>query len=402
MPLSGKKILLGITGCIAAYKACYLVRYFRKAGAEVKVVLTESATKFVTVTTLETLSDNPVAVEMFPADRFVATHHISYAEWADLIVIAPATGNIIGKIASGIGDDLLSTIVMAKQSDVMIATAMNTEMFNNPIVQENIAKLQKLGYIFVMPASGELACHTVGVGRLEEPENIYQRVAEYFGGTKSLSGKRVIVTAGPTVERIDPVRYISNFSSGKMGYALAREAANRGAAVTLISGPLALDTPAKVKRIEIESAQELLEALISAYSSCDILIMAAAVADFRPANYSTKKLSHPTPDKIDLAANADILAEIGKLKKPSQINVGFALEVDSNADNALKKLKAKNLDMIVMNNPTLPGIEFGGDHNAATVFSKDAAPVTLDRMTKSKMAERILDAIEKLAKYNDR
>lgn len=396
MPLSGKKILLGITGCIAAYKACYLVRYFKKAGAEVKVVLTQSATKFVTVTTLETLSDNPVAVEMFPVDRFVATHHISYAEWADLIVIAPATGNIIGKIANGIGDDLLTTIVMAKQSDVMIATAMNTEMFNNPLVQENIAKLQKLGYIFVMPGSGELACHTVGVGRLEEPENIYQRVVEYFSGAKSLSGKRVVVTAGPTVERIDPVRYISNFSSGKMGYALAREAAIRGADVTLISGPTALDTPVGVKRIGIESAQELLEALKSAYSSCDILIMAAAVADYRPAKYSKKKLSHPTPDKIELAANADILAEIGKMKKASQTNVGFALEVDSNVDNALKKLKAKNLDMIVMNNPTLPGIEFGGDYNAATLFAAKGKPVTLDRMTKAQMAARIIDAIERL------
>ncbi len=398
MPLSGKKILLGITGCIAAYKACYLVRYLKKAGAEVKVVLTPSATKFVTVTTLETLSDNPVAVEMFPAERFVATHHISYAEWADLIVIAPATGNIIGKIANGIGDDLLTTIVMAKQSDVMIATAMNTEMFNNPLVQENIAKLQKLGYIFVMPAAGELACHTVGVGRLEEPENIYQRVVEYFDGAKTLSGKRVIVTAGPTIERIDPVRYISNFSSGKMGYALAREAARRGAEVTLISGPTALDTPAGVKRIGIESAQELLEALKSAYSSCDILIMAAAVADYRPAKYSKKKLSHPTPDRIDLAANADILAEIGKMKKPSQINVGFALEVDSNADNALKKLKAKNLDMIVMNNPTMPGIEFGGDYNAATLFSAKGKPVTIDKMTKAQMAAQILDAIERIKK----
>ncbi len=398
MPLSGKKILLGITGCIAAYKACYLVRYFKKAGAEVKVVLTQSATKFVTVTTLETLSDNPVAVEMFPADRFVATHHISYAEWADLIVIAPATGNVIGKIANGIGDDLLTTIVMAKQSDVMIATAMNTEMFNNPLVQENIAKLQKLGYLFVMPGSGDLACHTVGVGRLEEPENIYQRVVEYFNESKSLTSKRVIVTAGPTVERIDPVRYISNFSSGKMGYALAREAAIRGADVTLISGPTALDTPAGVKRVGIESAQDLLEALKGAYSGCDILIMAAAVADYRPAKYSKKKLSHPTPDKIELAANADILAEIGKIKKPTQVNVGFALEVDSNSENALKKLKTKNLDIIVMNNPTLPGIEFGGDYNAATLFSAKGKPVTLDKMTKAQMAAKILDAIERIKK----
>ncbi len=398
MPLSGKKILLGITGCIAAYKACYLVRYLKKAGAEVKVVLTQSATKFVTTTTLETLSDNPVAVEMFPSDRFVATHHISYAEWADLIVIAPATGNVIGKIANGIADDLLTTIVMARQSDVMIATAMNTEMFINPIVQENITKLQKLGYLFIMPESGELACHTVGVGRLEEPEDIFQRIVTYFEKSKTLNGKRVIVTAGPTVERIDPVRFISNFSSGKMGYALAQEAAQRGANVTLISGPTSLAAPLGVKRIDIESAQDLLEAVKAEYAKADILIMAAAVADYRPAKYSKKKLSHPTPENIELAANADILAEIGKLKKKSQINVGFALEVDSNADNARKKLKAKNLDMIIMNNPTTPGIEFGGDFNIATIITPGGKTTALEKMSKKQLASKILDKIEALRK----
>lgn len=398
MPLSGKKILLGITGCIAAYKACYLVRYLKKAGAEVKVVMTQSAAKFVTVTTLETLSDNPVAVEMFPADRFVATHHISYAEWADLIVIAPATGNFIGKIANGIGDDLLTTIVMARQSDVMIATAMNTEMFINPIVQENIAKLQKLGYLFIMPESGELACHTVGVGRLEEPEDIFQRIVTYFEKSKTLNGKRVIVTAGPTVERIDPVRFISNFSSGKMGYALAQEAVQRGANVTLISGPTPLAAPLGVKRIDIESAQELFEAVKAEYAKADILIMAAAVADYRPAKYSKKKLSHPTPQSIELAANADILAEIGKLKKKSQINVGFALEVDSNTDNARKKLKAKNLDMIIMNNPTMPGIEFGGDFNIATMITPGGKAVTLEKMSKVQLAAKIFDRVEALRK----
>ncbi len=398
MPLSGKKILLGVTGCIAAYKACYLVRYLKKAGAEVKVVLTESATKFVTVTTLETLSDNPVAVEMFPPERFVATHHISYAEWADLIVIAPATGNIIGKIANGIGDDLLTTIVMAKQSDVMIATAMNTEMFNNPLVQENIAKLQKLGYLFIMPETGELACHTVGVGRLEEPENIFKHIEEYFGQPRSLSGTRIIVTAGPTVERIDPVRFISNFSSGKMGYALATEAARRGADVTLISGPTALATPTGVRRIDIESARELLEATKAEYPKGDVLIMAAAVADYRPAKYSKKKLSHPTTEKIDLAANSDILAELGKMKKKSQINVGFALEVDSDIENARKKLKAKNLDLIVMNNPTSKGIEFGGDYNIATMITPGGKAISLEKMTKAQLAARILDKIEGLRK----
>lgn len=398
MPLKGKKILLGITGCIAAYKACYLVRFLRKAGAEVKVVLTASATKFVTVTTLETLSDNPVAVEMFPDDRYVATHHISYAEWADLIVVAPATGNFLGKVANGIADDLLTTIVMAKQSDVMIATAMNTEMFNNPIVQENIAKLQTLGYLFVMPESGELACHTVGVGRLEEPEDIFKRIVEYFGRKQSLAGKKVIVTAGPTIERIDPVRFISNFSSGKMGYALAAEAAARGAPVTLISGPTTLPTPANVKRLDIESAQQLHDTLRQRFAGCDILIMAAAVADFRPAKVAKTKISHPTPEVIDLAANPDILAALGKQKKPKQITVGFALEVDSSKANAVKKLKSKNLDFIVLNNPTKPGIEFGSDFNEATILLRNGKELVLERMSKSQLAAKILDQIEKLRK----
>ncbi len=396
MSLQGKKILLGITGCIAAYKACYLVRYLKKAGADVKVVLTESATKFVTVTTLETLSDNPVAVEMFPADRFVSTHHISYAEWADLILVAPATGNFIGKVANGIADDLLTTIVMAKQSDVMIATAMNTEMFNNPIVQENIDKLQRLGYVFIMPESGELACKTVGVGRLEEPENIYQRVAEYFASSQSLAGRRVIVTAGPTVERIDPVRYLSNFSSGKMGYALAAEAARRGATVTLISGPTSLAIPTGVDRVDIESSAQLQKELTKRFTKCDILIMAAAVADYRPAKYSKEKLSHPTPEAIVLAGNPDILATIGKSKRIGQITVGFALETDSNEAKAVAKLKAKKLDMIVLNNPTLPGSEFGGDSNEATLIRKSGKPTKLERMTKAKLAGVILDEIEKL------
>lgn len=398
MPLKGKKILLGITGCIAAYKACYLVRFLRKAGAEVKVVLTASATKFVTVTTLETLSDNPVAVEMFPDDRYVATHHISYAEWADLIVIAPATGNFLGKVANGIADDLLTTIVMAKQSDVMIATAMNTEMFNNPIVQENIAKLQTLGYLFVMPESGELACHTVGVGRLEEPEDIYKCVVEYFGRKQSLAGKKVIVTAGPTIERIDPVRFISNFSSGKMGYAMAGEAAARGAQVTLISGPTTLPTPASVTRLDIESAQQLHDTLRQRFAGCDILIMAAAVADFRPAKVAKTKISHPTPEAIGLAANPDILAALGKQKKPKQITVGFALEVDSSKANAFKKLKSKNLDFIVLNNPTKPGIEFGSDFNEATILLRSGKEVVLERMSKTQLAAKILDQIEKLRK----
>jgi phosphopantothenoylcysteine decarboxylase/phosphopantothenate--cysteine ligase len=391
--LKNKKIILGISGCIAAYKACYLVRLLKKAGAEVKVVLTESASRFVTKTTLETLSNNPVALEMFPEDRFVSTHHISYAEWADLIVLAPATGNLIGKIASGVADDLLTTIVMARQSEVMIAPAMNTNMYNNAIVQENIAKLTRLGYLFITPGSGELACETVGVGRLAEPEDILKRVVEYFSRSQSLSGKRVVVTAGPTVERIDPVRFISNFSSGKMGYAIAAEAAARGAEVVLVSGPTSLAVPPGVRRVSIESAEQLLGQLKSELGPKDILIMAAAVADFRPAKVSSSKISHPTPMQLELKANPDILAEIGGGKNRPRFMVGFALEVGSNKQNALKKLKEKHLDLIVMNDPTTPGIEFGGDYNIATIFSADATETKLERMTKSQLAAVILDLV---------
>ena len=394
MRLQNKKILLGISGCIAAYKSCFLVRLLKKEGAQVKVVLTKSATEFVTKTTLETLSDNPVALEMFPPDRFVSTHHISYAEWADLIVLAPATGNLIGKIAGGIADDLLTTIVMAKQSDVMIAPAMNTEMYNNPIVQENISKLTKLGYIFVAPGSGELACETVGVGRLEEPEVILQRIIEYFSAGKTLTGQRVVVTAGPTIERIDPVRYISNFSSGKMGYAIAAEAASRGAEVLLISGPTALTVPDAVNRIEIESATDLLAQLKAQLRKSDVLIMSAAVADFRPSAVAKEKLPHATLPKLSLQHNPDILQEISKLKNKPKLTVGFALEVGSSKKSAIQKMKDKHLDMIVMNDPTKAGVEFGGDYNIATIFTSGGKELKLEKMTKRQLAAVILDQVQ--------
>lgn len=396
MSVAGKKILLGITGCIAAYKSCYLIRLLKKAGAEVKVVLTRSGAEFVTKTTLETLSDNPVATEMFPQGRFSSTHHISYAEWADLIVIAPATGNFLGKVAGGIADDLLTTVVMAKQSDVMIATAMNTEMFCNPIVQENIEKLQLLGYQFIMPESGELACKTVGVGRLAEPEVIFERLNAYFATGKSLNDKRVVVTAGPTIERLDPVRYISNFSSGKMGYAIASEAAHRGAEVLLVSGPTSLAAPAGVKRIDVESAEQMLTAVREHFERADAAIFCAAVADFQPAEYSKEKIPHPALKSVALKANPDIAAELGKAKTASQITVGFALETDSNQKRANEKLKAKHLDFIVMNNPTLPGIEFGSESNAATLIFADGHVEDQAKMSKRQLAGIILDRITEL------
>ncbi len=391
MSVAGKKILLGITGCIAAYKACYLIRLLKKAGAEVKVVLTKSGEQFVTKTTLETLSDNPVATEMFPHDRFASTHHISYAEWADLIVVAPATGNFIGKVAGGIADDLLTTIVMAKQSDLLIATAMNTEMFLNPIVQQNIEKLQELRYLFIMPESGELACKTIGVGRLAEPEEIFGRIEQYFSAGKALTGKKLVVTAGPTVERLDPVRFLSNFSSGKMGYAIAAEAAFRGAEVILISGPTSLPTPAGVARIDVESAEQMLKATRENFKSADGAILCAAVADFRPAEYAAEKIPHPVPDSLKLTANPDIAAELGSLKSGRQFTIGFALETDSNRERALSKLRRKNFDLIVMNNPTIEGVEFGSDDNIATLISADGEIEEPGRMAKRTLAGVILD-----------
>jgi phosphopantothenoylcysteine decarboxylase / phosphopantothenate---cysteine ligase len=393
MRLQNKKILLGISGCIAAYKACFLVRLLKKEGAEVQVVLTHAATKFVTKTTLETLSNNPVALEMFPQERFVSTHHISYAEWADLIVLAPATGNLIGKIANGIADDLLTTIVMAKRCPVMIAPAMNTEMYLNPIVQENMAVLSDLGFMFVEPGSGELACETVGIGRLEEPENILKEIISHFQKGQSLVGERIVVTAGPTREKIDPVRYLSNFSSGKMGFAIASEAAARGAEVVLISGPTPLSTPTGVSRIKIESAEELQKQVQKHAGKKDILIMAAAVADYRPAKISKTKIPHGTLSQIELKANPDVLREIGKSKARPKFVVGLALEVGSIKANALRKLKEKNLDMIVMNDPTEPGVGFGGDYNRATIFTAKGKPVETEVIPKIELAKIILDMV---------
>lgn len=394
MSLEKKRILLGISGCIAAYKTCFLVRLLKKAGVDVRVVLTRAGTEFVTKTTLETLSNNPVAVEMFSEDRFLSTHHISYAEWTDLILLAPATGNLIGKIANGIADDLLTTIVMARQSDVMIAPAMNPQMYQNPIVQANIAKLRKLGYLFVDPGVGEMACESSGVGRLAEPEEIFDRVRLHFARSGSLKGNHVVVTAGPTVERIDPVRYISNFSSGKMGYAIAEAAVSRGAQVTLISGPTALKPPIGVDLVQVESASQMHAQVRKAFKAASVLIMAAAVADFRPAKTAKKKISHPAPKTVPLSANPDILADIGKGKKKTQLTVGFALEVGSGKSNALAKLKAKDLDLIVMNDPTRKGAEFGGDYNIATLFDCTGAEEKLSRLTKRELADIILDRVE--------
>jgi phosphopantothenoylcysteine decarboxylase / phosphopantothenate---cysteine ligase len=399
--LTNRKIVLGITGCIAAYKAAFLVRLLRKEGAEVRVVMTESSEKFITRLTMETLSGNPVSDQMFPESGFYTTHHISLAEWADLIIIAPATGNIIGKIASGVADDLLSTVIMAAQSPVMLAAAMNTEMYNNPIVQQNISSLKELGYMFVEPGVGELACDTVGVGRLAEPEDIVNRIFQHFKDSSDLSGLNVLVTAGPTVEHIDAVRYISNPSSGRMGYAIAQKAMLRGARVTLISGPVSLEAPNGANLINIVNGQQMLEETQKHFDKTDILFMVAAVSDYVPAesvDYKLKKSS----EKITLAFNPqiDILSKLSE-NKSGQILIGFAMETDDEMDNAKAKLKNKNLDMIVLNKLNEEGAGFGVETNKVTFIEKDGNINKLPLMKKTELADKIIDYALKIKNRKD-
>jgi len=355
-------------------------------------MMTSAAEKFVTRLTMETLSEQPVYIEMFPEDKFYSTHHISLAEWADLILLCPASGNLIGKIAAGIADDLLTTVVMAAQSTVMIAPSMNTHMYENPIVQENISKLSKLGYQFIAPGVGELACKTYGAGRLAEPVEVVERVVAFFAHPADLAKLRILITAGPTVEFIDAVRYISNPSTGKMGYALAEKALLRGAQVTLISGPTVLAPPKGVELIMIRSGDQMLAATKKHFSNADILFMAAAVADYTPAqtiNHKMKKTGEPI--NLKLEPQADILMELAALKRKEQITVGFALETEDEIVNATQKLHKKKLDMIVVNNPNVEGAGFGYDTNQVTVIFGDGRSESLPLMPKTELADKILD-----------
>jgi len=389
--LTNKKIVLGITGCIAAYKAAFLVRLLKKEGAEVKVLMTDSAREFITPLTLETLSENPVNSELFPKTGYYATHHISLAEWADLILIAPATGNIIGKIASGIADDLLSTVVMAAQSPVMIAPAMNTQMYTNPVVQENMKKLVNLGYKFLDPTVGEMACRTYGVGRLPDPDEILEEIVNHFGRTLDMQGLKVLVTAGPTVEHIDAVRYVSNPSSGKMGYAVARKARGRGADVILISGPVGLSAPAGVELIKVKSGQEMFARIKEHFDRTDILYMVAAVSDYVPMQKSEHKIKK-TAENINLAfkPQIDILQTLAENKK-DQILVGFSMETENALANATEKLKKKKLDMIVLNDLGAEGAGFEVDTNKVTIIDRYGNSADLPLASKAEVADKIID-----------
>jgi len=385
-----QRAVLGVTGGIACYKAVELVRLLVRDGFAVQVIMTRGAMEFVTPLTFQTLSGRPVASETFNLTQESEIGHINLADSADLFVIAPATANIIGKIAAGIADDLLTTVLLATQAPVLIAPAMNIHMYENPLVQENIRKLRRIGYHLMEPAEGYLACGYEGKGRLPDPEKILE-TAKRLLRKKDLAGEKFLITAGPSREPLDPVRYISNRSSGKMGYALARAAFLRGAEVVLVSGPTALEPPAGVRTVAVSSAAEMRRAVLEEFPRCTAVIMAAAVTDYHPAETAPKKIKREKgPLELRLEPNPDILKELGAQKNGKMV-VGFAAETEELAANATKKLRAKNLDMIVANDVTQEGSGFDGDTNIATIIDRSGATFSLPLMSKSELADRIYD-----------
>ena len=389
-----KTVVLGVSGGIAAYKACDVVSRLRKENIQVNVIMTKHATEFVSALTFQSISQNPVAVEMFEPVTNWDIEHISLAKKADIFLIAPATANVIGKIANGIADDMLSTTVMATKAPVVIAPAMNTNMYENPVTQANIQKLKDLGYIFIEPGYGRLACGDLGPGKLAEPDLIVENIKFLLNKTDELKGKNVLVTAGPTQEAIDPVRYITNKSTGKMGYALAYQAALMGAKVTLVTGPTNIEIPFGISEvIKIKSAGQMYEAVTSSFDEMDIVIKSAAVADYKPKNISDSKIKKSDSDLVlELDRNKDILFELGKLKT-KQVLVGFAAETDDLIANAQKKLAKKNLDFIVANDLKQEGAGFAGDTNIAKLLFADGNIVELPIMTKNQLSKEIYDKI---------
>jgi phosphopantothenoylcysteine decarboxylase / phosphopantothenate---cysteine ligase len=383
-------LVLGVSGGIACYKAVELVRLLVKDGFVVQVIMTRAAMEFVTPLTFQTLSGRPVASETFNLTQESEIGHIRLADSADLFVIAPATANVIGKIAAGMADDLLTTVLMATKAPVLIAPTMNIHMYENPILQENVRKLRRFGYYFMEPAEGYLACGYEGKGRLPEPEKILEEVRRLLK-KKDLVGEKLLITAGPNQEPLDPVRYLSNRSSGKMGYALARAAIRRGAEVALISGPTTLEPPVGARLIPVTTAAEMRRAVLHEFPGCTAVIMAAAVTDYRPADFSSKKMKRGQgPIELRLEPNPDILKEIGA-KKNGKLLVGFAAETDELVANAKKKLKDKNLDMIVANDVTGAGAGFDGDTNVATILDRGGGVRALPLMSKDELAEQIFD-----------
>lgn len=396
--LKGKKIVLGVTGGIAVYKAVDLVSRLRKQGCEVRVVMTEHAQQFVTPLTFKEISGNQVAVSMWSSNQEFNVEHIALANWADAFVVAPATANIIAKMAYGLADDLLSTTLLAAQAPIVVCPAMNTGMYENMATQENIAKLQGRGITVMPPAVGKLACGTSGAGRLPEPQEIVEFLNAFFAKREGdLRGLRVLVTAAGTREPIDPVRFVGNRSSGKMGYAVAQMAAERGAEVLLISGPSALSIPANVKAIKVETTNEMLEACLEAYDKVDIVIKAAAVADYRPRDVAEQKIKKKTDDALTVVMdkNPDILKTLGA-KKTHQVLVGFAAETQNLLENARDKVVKKNLDMIVANDVTAAGAGFNADTNIVKFLFANGEVRSLEQMPKVDVANCILDEALKI------
>ncbi len=394
MHLTNRKIVLGVTGGIAAYKSAYLTRLLVKADAEVQVIMTEAATKFVTPLTFEALTNRDVAVEMFPEQRFYATHHITLAVWPDLIVVSPATADIIAQVANGLCPSLLAAVICATRKPVIWAPSMNEGMYANPAVQKNIDTLRQMGHIIADVGVGEMACRSFGAGRMAEPEEILNLIVNELKGKGPLKGKKIIVTAGACREPLDPVRFISNRSSGKMGFALARQAERLGGEVTLITGPVSLNDLPGVRVVRVETTDQMAQAVENEFAGADYLIMAAAPADYKPAANQPRKMKKDNkPLTVELIPTVDILKKLSSLRTDSQIVVGFSLETENELENAKKKLQEKQLDYIVMNNPLEEGAGFESDTNRVTILSKSGATLALDKADKDVVAEKIWEYI---------
>ena len=391
--LSGKTVLLGITGGIAAYKMANVASALRKTGAEVHCILTQNATQFITPLTFETLTNNRCIVDTFDRNFQYDVAHVSLAKKADVILIAPATANVIAKLAHGLADDMLTTTVLAARCPKLIAPAMNTAMLENPATQENLATLRRYGFTVIEPATGMLACKDVGSGKLPEPEVLCEEIYRVIAREKDLQGLHITVTAGPTQESLDPVRFLTNHSSGKMGYAIAREAMLRGADVTLISGPVALKAPLGVKLVNITTAQEMLEGVQAALPQTDVLVMAAAVADYRPAVVADQKMKKGEGDmSIPLERTGDVLGWVAQHRHPGLFVCGFSMETEHMLENSQKKLSKKKLDMIVANNLKTQGAGFGVETNVVTLITQDWVE-ELPLLGKDEVAGKLLTAI---------
>ena len=393
--LKGKKIILGITGSIAAYKAAYLTRALIKKGAEVQIVITPAGKEFITPVTLSALTGKPVVSEFFSANDGTWHSHVDLGLWADLLLIAPATASTIGKMANGIADNMLITTYLSAKAPVFIAPAMDLDMFAHPSTQHNLELLRSYGNHIIEPATGELASHLEGKGRMEEPDRIVECIEAFFASRQSLRGRKIVITAGPTYEKIDPVRFIGNYSSGKMGFSLARVCAERGADVVLIAGPVTLPTlHASIKRIDVESADEMYRAAMEAYPTADAAICCAAVADYAPAEYRSTKMKRNADDlTLVRRPNKDIAAELGKIKRAGQCLAGFALETDHEAENAVAKMQRKNFDFIVLNSLRDAGAGFRGDTNKVSIWYRDGRSADYPVKSKLEVASDIVDAL---------